>query len=76
MGDGLLTMKRDGSVEVDAVEWAADRDAADRSLAALREIDSKMDTWATIPAAAMVEVHGDPPEPVPSVSDHLSLIHI
>ena len=56
-------------VMIDGV-WDGDREAADEALAQLRELGPEMDTWAEIPAAALVEVHGDPPEPVPALTDH------
>jgi FAD/FMN-containing dehydrogenase len=56
-------------VMVDGV-WDGDREDADRVLGPLRELGPEMDTWATIPATALVEVHGDPPEPVPAFTDH------
>jgi FAD/FMN-containing dehydrogenase len=56
-------------VMIDGV-WDGDRDRADSVLAPLRELAPEMDTWAEIPTAALVEVHGDPPEPVPSLTDH------
>jgi hypothetical protein len=46
------------------------REEADGVLAPLRELGPEMDTWAEIPVPALVQVHGDPPEPVPSLTDH------
>ena len=56
-------------VMIDGV-WDGDREEADRILAPLRELGPEMDTWAEIPVPALVAVHGDPPEPVPSLTDH------
>ena len=56
-------------VMIDGV-WDGDREAADRVLGPLRELGPEMDTWAEIPVQALVEVHGDPPEPVPALNDH------
>ena len=39
-------------------------------LAPLRALGPEMDTFARIPADALLMVHMDPPEPVPSVGDH------
>ena len=56
-------------VMIDGV-WDGGREEADSVLAPLRELDPEMDTWAEIPVPALVEVHGDPPEPVPALTDH------
>jgi hypothetical protein len=42
-------------------------------LAPLRALEPDLDTFARIPAAGMLEVHMDPPGPVPAVSDHCTL---
>ncbi|RXZ42409.1 FAD-binding oxidoreductase, partial [Agromyces binzhouensis] len=42
-------------------------------LAPLRALDPEIDTFARIPAAGLVDVHMDPPGPVPGVSDHAML---
>jgi hypothetical protein len=47
--------------------------AADALLAPLRALEPEMDTFARMPAAQLVEVHMDPPEPSPAVSDHAML---
>lgn len=39
----------------------------------LRELAPDMDTFARIPAPALQDLHMDPPEPVPGLSDHLML---
>src|SRR4051812_44382653 len=40
-------------------------------LAALRALGPEIDTFATIPAAGLQELHMDPPQPVPGLGDHL-----
>jgi FAD/FMN-containing dehydrogenase len=45
----------------------------DETLAPLRELRPEIDTFATIPAAELIRVHGDPEQPVPGVSDHRRL---
>jgi FAD/FMN-containing dehydrogenase len=42
---------------------------AERLIAPLRELAPQLDTFATVPAASLVRLHGDPEEPVPAVSD-------
>src|SRR5215218_10826068 len=37
----------------------------------LRELGPAMDTFATITPDRLLELHMDPPEPVPGMSDHL-----
>ncbi|GAA3753834.1 FAD-binding oxidoreductase [Microbacterium kribbense] len=54
-------------VLVDGALLEADADA-DALLARLRALQPEMDTFARIPAARMVDVHMDPPEPSPAVS--------
>ncbi len=39
----------------------------------LRELAPEMDTFATISPAGLAELHMDPPQPVPGLSDHLML---
>jgi hypothetical protein len=48
---------------------------AAQMLAPLRALAPEMDTFGRIPAAGLLGVHMDPPEPTPSVSDH-SLIGV
>ncbi len=43
---------------------------AEELLAPLRALAPELDTFARIPAAGLLDVHLDPPEPVPAVSDH------
>jgi hypothetical protein len=47
--------------------------AASALLAPLRELAPEMDTFARIPAAALVAVHMDPPGPTPAVTAHALL---
>ena len=47
--------------------------AASALLAPLRELGPEMDTFARIPAAGLVAVHMDPPEPSPAFSAHAML---
>ena len=56
-------------VMIDGV-WDGEREAADDVFGPLRELGPELDTWAEIPTPALVQVHGDPPEPVPSLTDH------
>jgi FAD/FMN-containing dehydrogenase len=46
------------------------QDEADALLAELRALQPEMDTFATIPAAALSQLHMDPPAPVPGLGDH------
>ena len=39
----------------------------------LRELGPTIDTFTTMPPAGLAELHMDPPEPVPGLSDHLML---
>lgn len=50
-----------------------DDDRAAEILAPLRALEPEMDTFARIPAAGMMHVHMDPPQPSPAVSDHALL---
>lgn len=43
---------------------------AEEILAPLRALQPEIDTFDRIPASALVQVHMDPPEPIPSVADH------
>jgi hypothetical protein len=56
----------DGAVLGDAGE-------AEAILAPLRSMEPVMDTWAAASPAVLTEVHMDPPEPMPVVTDHLML---
>lgn len=50
-----------------------DDDTAAAVLAPLRALAPEMDTFGRMPAAALVNVHMDPPEPMPGVADHALL---
>lgn len=58
---------------IDGAVSGTDDARAEEILAPLRALDPELDTFARIPSAALVQVHMDPPEPVPSVADHLVL---
>jgi hypothetical protein len=47
--------------------------AADAALAPLRELRPELDTFAPMPTAELVRLHGGPDSPLPSVSDHALL---
>ncbi|GAA2027857.1 FAD-binding oxidoreductase [Agromyces tropicus] len=53
-----------------------DDEGAAELLAPLRALDPEIDTFARIPAAGLVDVHMDPPGPVPAVSDHALLAEL
>jgi hypothetical protein len=55
---------------IDGAVSGVDDAAAAQVLAPLRALAPEMDTFARIPAAALTQVHMDPPMPVPSVGDH------
>jgi FAD/FMN-containing dehydrogenase len=50
-----------------------DDERAAELLAPLRALDPEMDTFARMPAAALPEIHMDPPGPTPAVSGHAML---
>ena len=50
-----------------------DEKKASKLLAPLRKLRPEMDTFATIPATGLQELHMDPPQPVPGVGDHMLL---
>lgn len=50
-----------------------DDDRAAELLAPLRALSPEMDTFARIPAPALLQVHMDPPAPTPSVAEHCVL---
>jgi FAD/FMN-containing dehydrogenase len=49
--------------------FLGDADAGAELLAPLRALDPEIDTFATVPPAALLVLHMDPPEPVPGVGD-------
>ena len=59
-------------VIVDGAVLEGDADA-DELLASLRALGPEMDTFARIPASGLLEVHMDPPAPVPAVGNHCVL---
>lgn len=56
-------------VVVDGAVLEAD-DRAAELLRPLRELGPEIDTFSRIPAAALVQVHMDPPQPTPAVTRH------
>ncbi|MEV0058605.1 FAD-binding oxidoreductase [Nocardia sp. NPDC050718] len=62
-------------VVIDGAVLEAD-DRAAELLAPLRALAPELDTFARIPAAALLDVHMDPPGPTPAVSDHALLTHL
>src|SRR3954453_22964920 len=57
------------------VEAAMIMDEAEATmlLKPLRRLGPEMDTFATIPASGLQELHMDPPQPVPGMGDHMLL---
>jgi FAD/FMN-containing dehydrogenase len=53
-----------------------DDERAAELLAPLRALEPEMDTFARIPATGLLDVHMDPPAPVPAVSDHVVLAEL
>src|SRR3954451_10915166 len=50
-----------------------DEAQASKLLKPLRRLGAEMDTFATIPATGLQELHMDPPNPVPGLGDHMLL---
>ena len=50
-----------------------DEAAASKLLKPLRKLGPEMDTFATMPATGLQELHMDPPHPVPGIGDHMML---
>ena len=50
-----------------------DEAEASRLLRPLRKLGPEMDTFATIPATGLQDLHMDPPNPVPGLADHMLL---
>ncbi|MFN8161671.1 MAG: FAD-binding protein [Solirubrobacterales bacterium] len=50
-------------------------DAADaeKELARFRDLGPELDMWQAMPAAGLVQVHGDPEQPTPAASNHRML---
>jgi hypothetical protein len=59
-------------VVVEAAMIMSETEAA-RLLAPLRKLRPEMDTFATMPATGLQELHMDPPQPVPGLGDHMLL---
>ena len=53
-----------------------DAGRADRLLRPLRELSPELDTFATVPAAELRRLHGDPEEPITAGSDHRMLTEL
>jgi len=53
-----------------------DEAEAARLLKPLRELAPEMDTFATMPATALQELHIDPRHPVPGMGHHMALPHL
>jgi FAD/FMN-containing dehydrogenase len=56
-------------VSIETAFLTGEDDATIR-LRALRELSPEIDTFATRPTAALLDLHGDPPQPTPAVADH------
>jgi FAD/FMN-containing dehydrogenase len=56
-------------VVIDGAVTGVDEAEATAALRPLRELGPELDTFATVPAPALVRLHGDPEEPLPYVSD-------
>ncbi len=59
-------------IVIDGAVLEAD-DRAAEILGPLRALAPEMDTFTRIPAEKVLEIHMDPPEPAPAVSDHTML---
>src|SRR3954471_19221794 len=59
-------------VVVEAAMIMDEREAS-KLLKPLRKLGPEMDTFATIPASGLQELHMDPPNPVPGKGDHMLL---
>jgi hypothetical protein len=61
-------------IAFDGAYLGSDADGAEL-LRPLRDVPAPlvMDTWATIPAAGLVRLHGDPEQPVPALGDGFQL---
>ena len=55
------------------VFWTGAPDDGDRLLAPLRALSPDMDTVGEVNAAELLQVHMDPPMPVPGIGDHVML---
>ncbi|MEU3009475.1 FAD-binding oxidoreductase [Nocardia asteroides] len=62
-------------VVIDGAVLESDERAAEL-LAPLRALSPEIDTFGRIPAAALLDVHMDPPGPTPAISDHALLTEL
>ena len=46
---------------------------SEEALRPFRELEPELDMWQTMPTPGLVQIHGDPEEPTPAVSDHCML---
>jgi FAD/FMN-containing dehydrogenase len=60
---------RGRQVVVVEAAYQGDEASGRELLAPLRALEPEIDTFATVPARALTELHQDPPAPVPGVSD-------
>ncbi|HEV2769749.1 MAG TPA: FAD-binding protein [Solirubrobacteraceae bacterium] len=49
---------------------------AEEALRPLAELGPEINSFATMPATALIRLHGDPEQPVPAVSDHAMLAEL
>ena len=61
---------RGNSFSVVEAAYLGDEDAGAELIEPLRKLGPAMDTFATVPATGLSELHMDPPEPVPYMSEH------
>jgi hypothetical protein len=61
---------RGGSFVAIEATFLDDDATAERWLRPLRTLGPAVDTFATVPVEALGELHGDPDQPVPALSDH------
>ncbi len=48
-------------------------EGAEQELRAFRDLGPELDMWGTMPAPGLVQIHGDPEQPTPAISDHRML---
>ena len=59
-------------VMIDGAHCGSAEDA-EEELRPFRELGPELDMWGTMPTPGLVQVHGDPEQPTPAVSDHCML---
>ncbi|MGZ8667530.1 MAG: FAD-binding oxidoreductase [Solirubrobacterales bacterium] len=59
-------------VMIDGAHCGSAEDA-EEELRPFRELGPELDMWGTMPTPGLVQVHGDPEQPTPAVSDHRML---